>query len=108
MTPLFVTITCASADEAKRIGATLVEARLAAGVNVIPGMTSLYWWQGRIEEGLETVLIAKTRDTLLDVLTERVKALHSYQCPRVVAFPVHAGNPDYIAWIEAETRGARP
>ena len=108
MTPHFVYITCASLDEAKRIGHALVEARLCACVNVLPGMTSLYWWQGKIEEGQETVLIAKTRDTLLDALTDRVKALHSYQCPCVVAFPVAAGNADYVKWIEAETEGATP
>jgi len=108
MTPLFVYITCASLDEAKTIGRALVEARLAACVNILPGMTSLYWWQGRIEEGQETVLIAKTRDTLLEALTAKVKALHSYTCPCVVAFPVHAGNADYVNWIEAETEDARP
>jgi periplasmic divalent cation tolerance protein len=107
MTPIFVYITCASAEEATRIGRALVEMRLAACVNILDGMRSLYWWQGRIEEGRESVLIAKTRDTLLDALTERVKALHSYECPCVVAFPVHAGNPDYVAWIEAETEGAQ-
>lgn len=108
MTPIFVYITCTSTDEAKRIGAALVETRLAACVNILPGMSSLYWWQGKIEEAQETVLIAKTRDTLLDALTVRVKALHSYACPCVVALPVHAGNPDYVAWIEAETAGAEP
>jgi periplasmic divalent cation tolerance protein len=107
MTPIFVYIPCASAEEATRIGRALVEARLAACVNILDGMRSLYWWQGRIEEGKETVLIAKTRDSLLGALTRRVKALHSYTCPCVVAFPVHAGNPDYLAWIEAETEGAQ-
>lgn len=106
MTPLFVYITCASLDEAKRIGRALVEARLCACVNILPGMTSLYWWQGKIEEGQETVLIAKTREALLDALTAKVKALHSYQCPCVVAIPVQAGNDDYVKWIEAETEGA--
>ncbi len=108
MTPIFVYVTCASMEEADRIGRALVEARLAACVNILPGMSSLYWWQGTIEEGRETVLIAKTREALLDALTARVKALHSYACPCVVAFPVHAGNSDYIAWIEAETAGAQP
>jgi periplasmic divalent cation tolerance protein len=106
MTPIFVYITCGSMEEAKRIGAALVEARFAACVNILPGMSSLYWWQGKIEEGQETVLIAKTRETLLDALTQRVKTLHSYACPCVVAFPVHGGNADYIAWIGAETKGA--
>ncbi|MGD9535903.1 MAG: divalent-cation tolerance protein CutA [Alphaproteobacteria bacterium] len=107
MTPTFVYITCASADEAARIGTALVEARLAACVNILDGMRSLYWWQGKVEAGQETVMIAKTRDSLLDALTRRVKALHSYECPCVVAFPVQAGNPDYVAWIGAETEGAR-
>jgi periplasmic divalent cation tolerance protein len=107
VTPLFVYVTYASDEEAKTIGRALVEARLAACVNILPGTTSLYWWQGRIEEGRETVLIAKTRDALLPALTATVKSLHSYTCPCVVAWPVQAGNADYVRWIEAETEGAR-
>lgn len=99
-----VYMTAASRDEAKKIGRALVEERLAACANVIDGMESVYWWQGRLTEDRETVLIAKTRAELLPALTERVRALHSYSVPCVVALPVLGGNPAYLGWLEAETR----
>jgi len=98
-----VYMTASSRDEAKKIGRALVEERLAACANVIDGMESVYWWQGKLTEDRETVLIAKTRADLVPALTERVKALHSYTVPCVVALPLVGGNPDYMAWLEAET-----
>ncbi|MBM3487456.1 MAG: divalent-cation tolerance protein CutA [Alphaproteobacteria bacterium] len=99
-----VYMTASSAAEARRIGAALVEARLAACVNMIEGMTSLYRWEGRIEEGREVVVVAKTRRALVPALTAAVKAAHSYTVPCVVALPIEAGNPDFLDWIAAETR----
>lgn len=96
-------VTCASVEEAERIGRAVVEARLAACANILPGATSIYRWQGRIETASETVLVLKTRAGLVDALGERVKALHSYTVPCVVALPIAAGNPDYRAWLLAET-----
>ncbi len=96
-------ITTASREEAQRIGRALVEERLAACVNILGGMKSLYWWEGEVSEGDETVLIAKTRLSLVDELTARVKALHSYSCPCVISIPLEGGNPDYLAWIASET-----
>jgi periplasmic divalent cation tolerance protein len=96
-------MTTASPEEARRIGTALVGERLAACVNIIPGMTSIYRWQGRIEEGQETVLVAKTRQEQVPALTERVKAMHSYTVPCVVALPMAGGNPDFLRWIEEET-----
>ncbi len=101
-----VYMTAASRDEAKKIGRALVEERLAACANIIDGMDSVYWWQGKLTEDRETVLIAKTRAELVPALTERVKALHSYTLPCVVALPLVGGNPAYMGWLEAET--ARP
>ncbi|MBM3540167.1 MAG: divalent-cation tolerance protein CutA [Alphaproteobacteria bacterium] len=98
-----VYMTAASRDEAKKIGRTLVEERLAACANVIDGMESVYWWQGKLTEDRETVLIAKTRAEMVPALTERVKALHSYTVPCVVALPLLGGNSAYMAWLEAET-----
>lgn len=100
----FVYITAASPEEARKIGRALVEERLAACVNIIDSMTSLYWWEGKIDEGRETVLIAKTREDLVAAVSDRVKALHSYSCPCVVSLPITQGNPDFLAWIERETR----
>ena len=98
-----VYITTGDAGEARKIGKALVEARLAACVNILDGMTSLYWWEGQVEEGRETVLIAKTRAALIPALTERVKSLHSYSVPCVVSLPIEGGNQDFLDWIMAET-----
>lgn len=105
MEPRWVYITASTVEEARRIGRQLVEERLAACVNILPGMTSFYWWQDKIEEGSETVLIAKTRAELVARLTERVKALHSYTVPCVVALPILGGNPGFLQWITDETSG---
>ena len=99
----FCYMTAGSREEALRIGRALVEERLAACTNLIEGMTSIYRWQGAIQEDAEVVLIAKTRPDLVTRLTERVKALHSYDCPCVIALPVDGGNQAFIDWIAAET-----
>ena len=95
-------ITAGSMEEARRIGGALVEERLAACVNILPGMTSLYRWEGALEEGHEVVLIAKTTAVRVEALTARVVALHSYDCPCVVVLPVQGGNPDFLQWIAGE------
>lgn len=102
----FVYITTGSREEARRIGRALVEERLAACVNILDGMNSFYWWEGAVQDDQETVLVAKTRDRLLERLTARVRELHSYDCPCVVALPIEGGNPAYLDWLAAETEGA--
>ena len=106
MEPVFAYMTASTLDEGRRIGRALVEARLAACVNVIDGMTSFYWWQGKIEEGNEAVLIAKTTRDKLAALTAKVKALHSYTVPCVVGLPIVGGNADFLDWIGAETQNS--
>jgi periplasmic divalent cation tolerance protein len=106
MTESFVYITCATAQEAENIGTVLVERRLAACVNILCGMRSLYWWKGKVEQGQEAVLIAKTRTALVDELTGAVRAMHGYEVPCVVAMPIKGGNPDFLDWIRRETRQA--
>lgn len=103
MSHVSVYVTTADEAEARAIGRAAVEARLAACANIIPGMKSFYWWQGALEEGAECVVIFKTRSDLVDALTAKIKALHSYDCPCVVALPIQGGNPDYLAWIDSET-----
>ena len=103
MSQCLVYMTAETADQARKIGRTLIEGRLAACVNIVEGMRSLYWWQGKLEEGSETIVIAKTRETLVETLTARVKEVHSYDCPCVVTLPITGGNPDFLAWIDAET-----
>lgn len=96
-------ITVGSLDEGRRIGRVLVEEHLAACVNLLPGMVSLYRWEGRLEEAAEAVLIAKTRAGLFDRLVERVRALHSYAVPCVLELPVGRGSAAYLDWLMAET-----
>ena len=106
MAHVAVCVTAASRAEAEAIGRALVEARLAASVNIVPGVSSLYWWEGELREGDEAMLWAKTRSDLVEPLTATVKALHSYDCPCVIALPITGGNADYLAWIDAETAPA--
>lgn len=98
----FVYVTAVSEDEALRFGRAVVEARLAACANVLSPMRSVYWWEGKLEESREAVLVLKTTSLLLGTLTDTVKRLHSYDCPCVVALLVVGGNADYLAWIKQE------
>lgn len=102
---LFVYVTAGDREAALAIGRALVEARLAACANVIGGMESVYRWQGAVEQASEAVLILKTRASMLDELTEKVKALHDYDCPCVVAMPIAGGNAEYLDWIAEQTAG---
>ena len=102
---MFAYITTRDAPEARRIGKILVAEHLAACVNILPGMESHYWWEGKMESAQEAVLIAKTRADLREALLERVRDLHEAQTPCVVFLPVVGGNPDYLAWLADETEG---
>lgn len=99
----FCYITAADRAEALRLAEVLIDERLAACANVLDGMTSVYRWQGRIERAAEAVLIVKTTAALVPRLVERVNALHSYECPCLVALPIEDGNPAFLEWIAAET-----
>lgn len=103
MQALFVYVTCKDKAEALEIGKAMVEGRWAACANIVDGMESIYWWEGKLESGKESVLILKTQENFLDALTEKVKSLHSYSVPCVVALPIVGGNADYLAWITKET-----
>lgn len=102
MSTCFAYITAGNMDEARRISRDLVEKRLAACVNILDGMISIYRWEDRIQEDSEVVLIAKTTAAGLPALVERVKAIHGYRTPCVVGLPVDGGNEDFINWIRAE------
>jgi periplasmic divalent cation tolerance protein len=99
-----VLMTTASDDEAARLAQALVSEGLAACVNIAGPVRSIYRWQGKVEDAAEHLLIAKTRDDLLPALAERVRALHSYEVPEVLALPVLYGWPPYLAWVGEETR----
>jgi periplasmic divalent cation tolerance protein len=103
MASWFVYITAKDKAQALTIGRALVAERLAACINVWEGMTSVYRWEGAVEEATEAVLIAKTTESQIPAIVDRVKELHSYACPCVVAWPLARGNPAYLDWIEKET-----
>ncbi|SDE56019.1 divalent-cation tolerance protein CutA [Rhodospira trueperi] len=98
-----VYMTAGSHDEAVRIGHALVADRLAACVNVLGPMTSVFEWEGRTQEDQEVAFLAKTRRAQVDALVERVKALHAYDCPCAVALPIDGGNPAFLQWIGEQT-----
>ena len=103
----FVYVTTRDAGEALAIGRTLVEERLAAGVNILDGLRSLYWWEGAVRDSAEAAFIAKTRFELIPQIIARVKELHSYEVPCVAALAVTDGNPDFLDWVRAQTRSTR-
>ena len=101
---LVVLVTAPAADEAARIARALVEERLAACGNVVPGLRSIYRWQGAVQEDAEALLVLKTTRDRFEALRARVVALHPYEVPEVIALPVEAGSAPYLAWIASETR----
>lgn len=105
MPVMFVYVTASDVEEAKSIGRRLVEEQLAACANILPGATSIFRWQGKLEEASEAVLVLKTTEQKLDTLINRAKALHSYDCPCIEALPVVEGNRDFLEWVVRETGG---
>jgi periplasmic divalent cation tolerance protein len=105
MAAILVYVTAATLEDAKSIGAAIVGERLAACANVIPGMTSIYRWEGEVRQDSEAVLILKTTEDRLDALTTRVRTLHPYDLPCVVALPIRGGNPAFLDWIAGEVTG---
>ena len=100
---LVVYITVPSQEVGQQIATVLVESSLAACVNIIPGVSSIYHWQGGIEQDDELLLIAKTRAILLDQFVSEVKKIHPYEVPEVIAMPIVAGSSEYLAWINEGT-----
>ena len=96
---LLVLSTAASSEEGIGIGRRLVEERLAACVNVVPSVRSLYWWEGEVQEADEAVLMIKTRRDRYPELERRLQALHSYTVPEIVALPIVAGSAAYLGWV---------
>lgn len=104
MSILLVYCSCPDTATADRLARALVEERLAACVSALPGMRSTYRWQGRIESADEVLLLVKTASDRLDALTARIRALHPYELPEVLAVEVRAGLPAYMEWVADETR----
>lgn len=100
---VLVYTTWPSIVEAKRVGRIVVEKRLAACVNILPGMLSHYWWKGKIERAEEAVMFIKTRAGLTDFVRAAVREFHSYETPAIIVLPVEDVDPDYHRWIVEET-----
>ena len=103
---VFIYTTYPSLVEAENAGRRLVERRLAACVNILPGMVSHYWWEGAIERGEEVVMIIKTRASLVEKLCEAIRQTHAYTTPAIVVLPIQGGDPAYLGWLLAETAGS--
>ncbi len=99
-----VYITTSGEEESKRIGRTIVEERLAGCVNIISAIESLYWWKGEIEEDNESILIAKTKVSNVENIIKRVKEIHSYENPAILAIPIIEGSKDYLDYLDGEIR----
>jgi len=100
---VLVYTTWPSLVEAERAGRQIVEKRLAACVNILPGMVSHYWWQGQIERAEEVVMVIKTRASLSEQVRDAVKGLHTYEVPSVMVLPAESVDANYYAWILKET-----
>jgi periplasmic divalent cation tolerance protein len=101
---IVVFVTCGSEEEALKIAHALVEERLAACANMISPLRSIYRWEGKICDEKEWLLLIKTRQSRFEDLAKRVKALHSYSVPEIIALPIAEGSPAYLNWIEENTQ----
>lgn len=101
---ILIYVTCASSDEARRIARAIVEQRLAACANIIPGMESWYQWQGRLEHSSECVLICKSVPRAQSALMTAIQQLHSYSVPCIIVVPIIGGLPSYVTWIDENVR----
>ncbi len=101
---IVVLITTPTAREARSIGRRLVEEKLAACANIVPQIESIFSWQGRVQNQREAFMVLKTQLACLERLVRRVKSLHSYTIPEVIALPILRGSRDYIRWIRETTR----
>ncbi len=100
---IVVFVTCQNVDEARKIAKALLSKRLAACINILPQIESIYWWKNKIEESKEVLLIIKSKTALLNELIAEVKSLHSYETPEIIALPIIGGHTNYIKWLDQET-----
>ena len=101
---IIISITASSEEEARKIASALVKEKLVACVNIIPEIHSIYWWEDKVCQEDEVMLIAKSKQSLFSTVIDRVKSLHSYKVPEIIAFPISEGLPEYLNWIEEVTK----
>ena len=97
---IVIFITCVNKNQAKKIAAGLISAKLAACVNIVGGVESLFWWEKKVDRAREVLLIVKSRKTKLAGIIKKVKFLHSYSTPEIIALPIIGGDKDYLKWIQ--------
>lgn len=100
---IVIFITAPNEDEAARIARSLVEARLAACANIVRGIRSIYAWEGNIQDDSEVLMVVKTRKGLFSAVSGKVKELHSYDVPEIIALPIIDGSPEYLNWLTEST-----
>jgi periplasmic divalent cation tolerance protein len=100
---IVVLSTCGSEEEAVKVARSLVEARVAACVSIVPAVRSIYRWKASVEDSAEVLLIVKTRRELFARLEAELRKVHSYEVPEAIALPIEEGLEDYLSWIDAET-----
>nr|XP_016482037.1 PREDICTED: protein CutA, chloroplastic-like [Nicotiana tabacum] len=101
---IVVYVTVPNKELGKKLAGSIVKEKLAACVNRVPGVESVYEWEGEVQTDSEELLIIKTRESLLEALTEHVKANHEYDVPEVIAMPIVGGSPQYLEWLKNSTR----
>ncbi|KAK1694361.1 hypothetical protein QYE76_011058 [Lolium multiflorum] len=101
---IVVYVTVPNREAGKKLSESIISEKLAACVNIVPGIESVYWWEGKVQTDAEELLIIKTRESLLSALTEHVKANHEYDVPEVIALPISGGNLKYLEWLKNSTR----
>jgi len=99
---IVIFVTTDSEEEAHKIANLLLSQRKAACVNIVPRVDSFFWWQGKLDSAQESLLIIKTKASLLPKLIDLVKGVHSYNVPEIIALPIIGGNEDYLKWIDSE------
>ena len=101
---IVIFITTKNTAEAKKISQALVGKRLIACANIVKGIQSFFWWEGKVDKANEVLLVIKTKRSLFKEIVKAVKALHSYSVPEIIALPIIEGNKDYLRWIHASVR----
>jgi len=101
---IIIFITTSTKNEAHRIADLLLNERKAACVNIVPRISSLFWWQDKVDSAQESLLIVKTEASVLNEIVRLVRGLHSYDVPEIIALPIIGGNPDYLEWIGKEIK----
>jgi len=101
---IVIIITASNSEEAHKIAKVLLSRRKAACVNIVPEVSSLFWWQDKLDSDQESLLIIKTKASLLDQIVTLVNEVHSYEVPEIIALPIIGGNQDYLEWIDKEAK----